>query len=153
MNVFQAPLILQNVVRPKHIRPKSDFSIMLEFSQHFDYRDEFYQIGPDVLAITPQENEPDYVEYEFLLSLNLPPEIPKGLKGLKAYDKYMIEKALISRFADNQEDYFEYDKRLRDYAAKHFDLTLAKKTYFVVTDSFGEKIVDVHIPIERGSLV
>lgn len=155
MNVFQGPLILLNVISPKHIQLKSEIDTMLQFSQHFDFQDDFYQIGPDVLSITHLEGEPRYVEYEFFLSLNLPPKVPESLEileDLRTFDNYMVENALITRIADNEENYFDYDLQLRLYAQEHFNLELSVKTYFVVTDNLGEKIVDLYIPIEGGTL-
>lgn len=152
MKVFQGPLILLNVISPKTISTKENINVALEFSKHFNYQDDFYQIGPDVLSIMPQDGEPNYVEYQFFLSLNLPPEVPKDVENLKSYEKYVIENALITRVADNKENYFGYDKQLRTYASKHFNLDLSPKTYFVITDNLGEKVIDVYIPIEGGNL-
>lgn len=152
MKVTQGPLILLNVVRPKTIAKKEEITTALEFSEFFDYQEEFYQNGPDVLSITPQQNEPDYVIFEFFLTLNLPIEIATGGNNLKTYDKYIVENALITRVADNEEDYFRYDKELRTYADEQLDLNLSEKTYFVITDNLGEKVVDIFIPIEGGVL-
>lgn len=152
MKVFQGPLILLNVISPQHIQPKYEINTMLQFSQHFDFQDDFYQIGPDVLSIMHLEGEPEYVEYEFFLSLNLPPKVPEGLEGLRTFDKYVVENALITRIADNEEKYFDYDLQLRLYAKEHFNLKLSVKTYFVITDNLGEKVIDLYIPIEGGTL-
>jgi hypothetical protein len=153
MKIFQGPLILLNVISPKTISTKENIDIALEFSKHFNYQDDFYQIGPDVLSITPQDGEQNYVEYEFFLSLNLPPEVPEGIENLKTYDKFIIENALITRIADNEENYFDYDKQLRTYSSEHFNLDLSSKTYFVITDNLGEKVIDIYIPIKGGTLI
>ncbi|MTD40429.1 hypothetical protein GIX45_17755 [Erwinia sp. CPCC 100877] len=139
MKITQGPLILLNVISPKHIQPKYEIKNMLQYSQHFDFQDDFYQIGPDVLSITRLEGEPNFVEYEFFLSLNLPPKVPEGLETLRTFDKYVVENALITRIADNEENYFDYDLQLRLYAEENFDLDLSVKIYFVVTDNREKK--------------
>lgn len=152
MKIFQGPLVLLNVVSPKNIQLKTKINEMLQFSRYFDFQNKFYQIGPDVLSILPQQGESDYVEYEFFLSLNLPLDIPEENENFRVFNKYLIENTISTRIADNDERYFDYDQRLRDYLNNHYDIEVSPKTYFVITDNLGEKIVDIYIEVLGGRL-
>ncbi|WP_348921319.1 hypothetical protein [Enterococcus rotai] len=154
MKIFRGPLITFNIVKASTVKQRKDMKTLLEFSKHFDYKDMFYCTGPDICSIEPQENEPNYYQYEFYMSLNLPVEFDDDQDGnLQTLERLVIEDALIMRKADNEEQYFKADNELREYASANYKLDLSKKTYFVITEIMGEKIIDVYIPIEGGTFV
>lgn len=153
MKVFRGPLISFNVVKASIIKRKQDMPMVLAFSEYYDYQDVFYRTGPDICAIEPQAGEPDYYKYDFYMTMNLPVEFTSDTKGKIVFEeKLVIEDAIYTRIADNEERYFKGDKDLRHYAENNLNLQLSQKTYFVITERFGEKIIDVYIPIEGGEL-
>lgn len=116
MKIFRGPLVSFNIVKATTIKERKDMKTLLEFSKHFDFKDMFYCTSPDICSIEPQKNEPNYYQYEFYMSLNLPVKCENDQDGkLQTLERLVVEDTLIMRRADNEEKYFTADKDLRDY--------------------------------------